>query len=75
MALFTGALLAFSVGLLATSLGLDRNRAFYPVVMIVILSHVRRYGSGILGMVAQERAHSCFRLIRYSAHPVCRGLS
>lgn len=36
MALLVGALLAFSVGLFATGLGLDRDRAFYPVVMIVI---------------------------------------
>lgn len=36
MALLVGALLAFSVGLFATGFGLDRDRAFYPVVMIVI---------------------------------------
>jgi hypothetical protein len=36
VALLVGALLAFSVGLFATSVGLDRDRAFYPVVMIVI---------------------------------------
>jgi hypothetical protein len=34
-----GALLAFAVGLLATGLGLDRDRAFYPVVTIVIASY------------------------------------
>lgn len=36
MALLVGALLAFAVGLLATFTGLDRDRAFYPVVTIVI---------------------------------------
>ena len=36
MALLVGALLALSVGLFATGVGLDRDRAFYPVVMIVI---------------------------------------
>ena len=36
MALLVGALLAFAVGLLGTIVGLDRDRAFYPTVMIVI---------------------------------------
>lgn len=36
MAILVGALLAFTVGLFATGTGLDRDRAFYPVVMIVI---------------------------------------
>jgi len=31
--------LALTVGLLATGAGLDRDRAFYPVVMIVIASY------------------------------------
>ncbi len=37
-ALLIGALLALAVGLLATASGLDRDRAFYPTVMIVIAS-------------------------------------
>ena len=36
MALLVGALLAVSVGLFARTSGLDRDRAFYPVAMIVI---------------------------------------
>ena len=36
MALLVGVLLALSVGLFATTTGLDRDRAFYPVVTIVI---------------------------------------
>jgi hypothetical protein len=36
VAILVGALLAFTVGLFATGTGLDRDRAFYPVVMIVI---------------------------------------
>lgn len=36
MSLVVGALLALSVGLFATAVGLDRDRAFYPVVTIVI---------------------------------------
>jgi hypothetical protein len=34
-----GAVLALSVGLSATFIGLDRDRAFYPTVMIVIASY------------------------------------
>ena len=36
MALLVGTLLAFAVGLMATAVGLDRDRAFYPTVTIVI---------------------------------------
>ena len=36
MAILVGAILAFGVGLFATATGLDRDRAFYPTVMIVI---------------------------------------
>jgi hypothetical protein len=39
MALLIGALLAVAVGLLASGLGLDRDRAFYPVVTIVVASY------------------------------------
>lgn len=39
MALLVGALLAFTVGLLATAARLDRDRAFYPTVTIVIASY------------------------------------
>jgi hypothetical protein len=39
VALLIGALLALAVGLLATGLGLDRDRAFYPVVTIVIATY------------------------------------
>jgi hypothetical protein len=34
-----GVLLAFSVGIFATGTGLDRDRAFYPVVTIVIAAY------------------------------------
>jgi len=37
--LVVGVLLAFAVGLFATGIGLDRDRAFYPVVTIVIASY------------------------------------
>src|SRR5262245_37308630 len=39
VALLVGALLAFMVGLLGTGTGLDRDRAFYPVVTMVVASY------------------------------------
>jgi hypothetical protein len=39
VALVVGALFALAVGLFATGIGLDRDRAFYPVVTIVIASY------------------------------------
>ena len=39
MSLIIGVVLAFSVGVFATATGLDRDRAFYPVVTIVIASY------------------------------------
>jgi hypothetical protein len=39
MAFLVGAVLALSVGLFATYVGLDRDRAFYPTVTIVIASY------------------------------------
>jgi hypothetical protein len=39
MALLIGAILALIVGLLATSIRLDRDRAFYPTVTMVIASY------------------------------------
>lgn len=38
MAILVGVVLALAVGLFATLTGLDRDRAFYPTVMIVIAS-------------------------------------
>lgn len=39
MAYLVGAILALAVGLFGTFVGLDRDRAFYPVVTIVIASY------------------------------------
>ena len=39
MAYLVGALLAFAVGVVATRLRLDRDRAFYPTVLIVVASY------------------------------------
>jgi hypothetical protein len=52
MALLVGALLALAVGLFARASGLDRDRAFYPTVAIVIAS----YYSLFAAMGASTRA-------------------
>jgi hypothetical protein len=39
VALWIGAVLALAVGILATFVGLDRDRGFYPTVTIVIASY------------------------------------
>lgn len=39
MAFLIGVILALSIGLSATFIGLDRDRAFYPTIMIVIASY------------------------------------
>lgn len=39
VALLVGVLLAVTVGLMATSVGLDRDRAFYPTVTMVIAAY------------------------------------
>jgi hypothetical protein len=39
LALVVGVLLAIAVGLMATTVGLDRDRAFYPTVTIVVASY------------------------------------
>ena len=39
MGFLIGAVLALSVGLSATFFGLDRDRAFYPTVLIVVASY------------------------------------
>jgi hypothetical protein len=39
LAYLVGALLAFAAGGLGTVVGLDRDRAFYPTIMVVIASY------------------------------------
>jgi hypothetical protein len=54
MEFLVGAVLALSVGLSATFLGLDRDRAFYPTVMIVIASYYALFA--VMGGSAQALA-------------------
>lgn len=39
MALLIGVVLAFAVGVFGTTVGLDRDRAFYPTVTVVVASY------------------------------------
>jgi dipeptide/tripeptide permease len=51
-----GTVLALSIGLLATVTGLDRDRAFYPTVMIVIALYYALFAvmSGSIRVLASE---------------------
>ena len=63
MALLVGALLAFSVGLFATGFGLDRDRAFYPVVTIVVASYYALFavmGASTHALVLESLAGAVF---------------
>jgi hypothetical protein len=51
MALLVGVLLAVAVGLFATGVGLDRDRAFYPAVTIVVASYYALFA--VMGASAQ----------------------
>lgn len=66
MAILVGALLALSVGLFATGLGLDRDRAFYPVVTIVIASYYALFalmGASTHALVLESLAGAVFLAI------------
>lgn len=51
-----GTVLALSIGLFATVTGLDRDRAFYPTVMIVIALYYALFAvlSGSIAVLARE---------------------
>lgn len=54
MEFLVGAVLALSVGLSATFVGLDRDRAFYPTVMIFIASYYALFA--VMGGAARALA-------------------
>jgi len=63
MALLIGVLLAFAVGLLGTTSGLERDRAFYPTVTIVIASYYALFaivGASTQVLVLESLAASVF---------------
>jgi len=63
VALFIGAALALSIGLSATFLGLDRDRAFYPTVMIVIASYYALFA--IMGGSVQVLAFESIAIVAF----------
>jgi hypothetical protein len=66
VALLVGALLAFSVGLFATGAGLDRDRAFYPVITIVIASYYALFavmGASTHALVLESLAGAVFLVV------------
>ena len=60
-----GAGLALAVGLSATFLGLDRDRAFYPTVMIVIASCYGLFA--VMGGSVQVLAHESIAIVAFLA--------
>lgn len=69
MALLIGVLLALAVGLLATGLGLDRDRAFYPVVTIVIATYYELFavmGASTHALVLESLVGAVFLAVAVS---------
>jgi hypothetical protein len=69
VAFVIGALLAFAVGLFANGLGLDRDRAFYPVVTIVIASYYALFavmGDSTHALVLESLAGAVFLAVAAS---------
>jgi hypothetical protein len=65
LAYLVGAILAVVVGGLARSQGLDRDRAFYPTVLIVIASYYALFavmGGSIRALIAESIAIVVFAL-------------
>lgn len=69
MALLVGALLALAVGLLATVTRLDRDRAFYPTVTIVVASYYALFavmGASTNALVLESVAGLVFLVVAVS---------
>ena len=63
MAYLVGALLALAVGAMCTLLGLDRDRALYPAVLIVVASYYALFavmGGSIHALLAESVAIAIF---------------
>jgi len=63
VAFFIGAALALSIGLSATFLGLGRDRAFYPTVMMVIASYYALFA--IMGGSVQVLALESIAIVAF----------
>lgn len=69
MALLVGALLAVTVGLMATAVGFDRDRAFYPTVTIVIASYYALFaamGASTHALLVESLVGSVFLAVAVS---------
>ncbi len=69
MALLVGALLALAVGLFATGTRLDRDRAFYPTVTIVVASYYALFavmGASTNALVLESVAGTVFLVVAVS---------
>jgi hypothetical protein len=63
VALLVGAFLAVAVGLMATAVGLDRDRAFYPTVTIVVAACYILFaamGASTHALVLESLVAACF---------------
>ena len=63
VALIVGVIIAFAVGLFASGVGLDRDRAFYPVVTIVIAGYYALFavmGASTHALVLEALAGAVF---------------
>ena len=61
-----GALLALGVGLFATTIGLDRDRAFYPTVAIVVASYYALFavmGASTTALLLECAAGTAFLVV------------
>ena len=63
MEVLIGAVLALSVGLAATFVGLDRDRAFYPTVMMVIASYYALFA--VMGSSAHALATESIAIVAF----------
>ena len=63
MAFFVGAILALSVGLFATFFRLDRDRAFYPTVAIVVASYYALFA--LIGDSAHALVMECVAILAF----------
>ena len=63
MEFLVGVVLALSVGLFASFVGLDRDRAFYPTVMVVIASYYALFavmGGSMQALLVESLAIAAF---------------
>jgi hypothetical protein len=69
VALLVGVLLAVAAGLFATTFGLDRDRAFYPTVTIVIASYYALFavvGGSTRALVLESLVGAAFLVVAVS---------